>query len=111
MAVAEDAASILDEFVHDVANLPNEIQHLLEEVQAKDEIISQSRLQVDRIDNSLQKHIKQNGSQVKHPKDDQWAKMVQHHYDKMQALQEDKVALSQKACVLVRKPTLQTSRL
>lgn len=101
MALTEDAASILDEFVHDVSNLPAEIQHLLEEVQAKDEIIEQSRREVLKIDQTLQKFVKTKGGHEKHDREGQMVKTAKQHYDKMQALQEDKVALSQKACVLV----------
>ena len=40
MAGAEDPAAVLELFIHDVANLPAEIQHYFEEAQAKQEQIS-----------------------------------------------------------------------
>lgn len=101
MAVPEDAASILDEFVHDVSNLPAEIQHLLEEVQAKDAVIQESRRIIDQRDAALQQHVKKAGGHVIHPKEAQFKKQVEAAYDKAQALQEEKVALSHRACLLV----------
>jgi inhibitor of growth protein 3 len=102
MATAEDAASVLDQFVHDVANLPAEIAHLLEEIRAKDELIAECRQVINSRDNQIQKHVKQVGGHVKHPKEDQFMKTAIASYDKAIALQDDKVTLSQKSCSLVR---------
>jgi len=97
----EDAATVLDQFIHDVANLPAEIAHLLEEIHAKDELIAECRSVITNRDNQLQKHVKQAGGHVKHPKEDQWVKLVQTNFGTAEKLQEDKVLLSQKACFLV----------
>jgi len=97
----EDAASVLDQFVHDVANLPAEIAHLLEEIHAKDELIQECRSIINNRDAQLQKHIKQVGGHIKHPKEEQFMKLVVSSYDKARALQDDKVSLSQKACFLL----------
>ena len=106
MAGGEDAATILEQFVHDAANLPAEIAHLLEEIQAKDQTVQECKQQILNRDNSLQRHIKQMGAHVKHPKEEQTTKIVLSNYDKAQALQNDKVALIEKACFLVRKISL-----
>lgn len=105
MTSAEDAATVLEQFVHDVANLPAEIAHLLEEIQAKDQIIQECRQQIMNRDNGLQRHIKQMGAHVKHPKEEQMAKVALAAYDKAQTLQEEKIALVQKACFLVGRLT------
>ena len=97
----DDAITVLEQFVHDAANLPAEIAHLLEEIQAKDQIIHDCRHQISTRDSALQKHIKSLGAHVKHPKEDQITKVVLATFDKAQALQEEKVALVQKACFLV----------
>jgi len=103
MAHAEDAASVLEQFIHDVANLPAEIAHLLEEIQAKDALIQERRALINTRDLSLQRHVKKEGGHVSHQKEDAFVKQVLANYDKAQALQEEKIALSEKASMLVRR--------
>lgn len=98
---AEDCASVLEQFVHDVANLPAEINHLMEEIQAKDKTIQDYRAVVNSRDGSLQKFIKLNGSLTPNPKEAAYGTTVLQHLDKCQALQDDKIQLSDKACILL----------
>lgn len=102
MALAEDAASVLEQFIHDVANLPAEIAHLLEEIQAKDVAVQENRALINTRDQSFQRHVKKEGGHVRHQKEDVFIKQVLSHYDKAQALQDEKVVLSEKAALLVR---------
>ena len=98
----EDAATVLEQFTHDVANVPAEISHLLEEIQAKDQVIGECRATIAQRDNSLQKFVKANGfGHVKHPKEDLWTKQVASAFEKAQGLQEEKVGLANKAAFLV----------
>ena len=128
MAMAEDAASVLEQFVQDgkifqrkhiippysntdnppcaVANLPAEIAHLLEEIQAKDRIVQECRNIIATRDNSIQKFLKLNGAGQPNPKDDGYCKNVMANYDKAQVVQEEKVGLSEKAALLVSLPNL-----
>ena len=99
--MAEDAATVLEQFVHDVANLPAEIAHLMEEIQAKDKVIQECRSIVTARDNSIQKFIRANGSLASNPKEDAYNRVVLANFDRMQILQEEKVGLSEKATVLV----------
>ncbi|KAF2848549.1 hypothetical protein T440DRAFT_470151 [Plenodomus tracheiphilus IPT5] len=101
MAIAEDAATVLEQFIHDVANLPAEITHLYEEVQAKDAQIQELRSAIQQRDNSLQKFIKLNGSLVQNPKEDPYSKVVLTNYEKAQILQEEKIGLVEKAASLL----------
>ncbi|KAE8165815.1 inhibitor of growth proteins N-terminal histone-binding-domain-containing protein [Aspergillus tamarii] len=98
---AEDCASVLEQFVHDVANLPAEINHLMEEIQAKDKTIQECRTTINSRDNSLQKFIKMNGSLTPNPKEEQYGKVILQNLDKSQQLQDEKIQLSEKACVLL----------
>ncbi|KAL1967800.1 hypothetical protein VTN77DRAFT_2489 [Rasamsonia byssochlamydoides] len=97
----EDCATVLEQFVHDVANLPAEITHLMEEIQAKDKIIQECRATINSRDNSLQKFIKLNGSLTPNPKEEQYSKTILQNLDRCQALQDEKIQLSEKACVLL----------
>ncbi|KAF4210233.1 hypothetical protein CNMCM8980_004541 [Aspergillus fumigatiaffinis] len=98
---SEDCASVLEQFVHDVANLPAEINHLMEEIQAKDKIIQDCRATINSRDSSLQKFIKLNGSLTPNPKEEQYSKVILQNLDRAQQLQDEKIQLSEKACILL----------
>ena len=85
-----------------MANLPAEIAHLLEEIQAKDQQIMQCRDAITSRDNALQKHVRQMGSHVKHPKEDAFSKTILTNYDRIEILQAEKLGLSEKAMIIVR---------
>ncbi|KAL4779422.1 inhibitor of growth proteins N-terminal histone-binding-domain-containing protein [Aspergillus varians] len=97
----EDCASVLEQFVHDVANIPAEINHLMEEIQAKDKIIQDCRATINSRDASIQKFIKLNGSLTPNPKEEQYSKVVLQSLDRSQQLQDEKIFLSEKACILL----------
>ena len=87
--------------MHAVANLPAEIQHLLEEIQAKDRVAQECRTVISNRDTSIQKFLKMNGPGQANPKEDKYCKEVLDNYDKAQKVQDDKVALGDKAAMLV----------
>ncbi|KZF22441.1 hypothetical protein L228DRAFT_248130 [Xylona heveae TC161] len=101
MAHPEDAGAVLEQFIHDVANLPAEVAHLLEEIAAKDKVIQECRAVITARDNSIQKFIKLNGSLQINPKEDSYSKTIAQNFDRAQILQEEKVGLSEKAAVLL----------
>ncbi|KAL2824796.1 inhibitor of growth proteins N-terminal histone-binding-domain-containing protein [Aspergillus cavernicola] len=97
----EDCASVLEQFVHDVANLPAEINHLMEEIQAKDKVIQDCRTLINSRDSSIQKFIKLNSSLTPNPKEEQYSKIILQNLDRSQQLQDEKIHLSEKACILL----------
>ncbi|KAF2677345.1 hypothetical protein K458DRAFT_319893 [Lentithecium fluviatile CBS 122367] len=97
----EDPAAVLEQFIHDVANLPAEITHLYEEVQAKDALIQEARNMINSRDSSLQKFIKLNGPLVQNPKEEPYSKIILQNYEKAQILQEEKIGLVEKAAALM----------
>ncbi|OJD12636.1 hypothetical protein AJ78_06808 [Emergomyces pasteurianus Ep9510] len=101
MTHTEDCSTVLEQFVHDVANLPAEINHLMEEIQAKDKIMQECRATINSRDTSLQKFIKQNGSHAPNPKEDSYSRTILQNLDRSQVLQDEKILLSEKACVLL----------
>ncbi|KAF2273119.1 uncharacterized protein EI97DRAFT_461372 [Westerdykella ornata] len=100
MAGPEDPANVLEQWIHDVANLPAEITHLYEEAQAKDQQINECRAIIQSRDNSLQKFIKLNGALVQNPKEEQYSKTILQCYERAQILQEEKVGLVERAIML-----------
>lgn len=98
---AEDCATVLEQFVHDAANLPAEINHLMEEIEAKDKVMQECRATINSRDGSIQKFIKLNGSLASNPKEEEYSKAVLKNLDKSQEIQNEKIQLSEKACVLL----------
>lgn len=99
--MTEDAATVLEDWVQTVANLPAEIQHVLEEIQAKDKVTTEYRTQILVRDNSIQKHVKANGCGVPHPKEAAHCKAVLELFEKASVLQSEKVALGDRAASLL----------
>lgn len=98
---AEDCATVLEQFVHDVANLPAEINHLMEEISAKDKVMQDYRATINSRDGSIQKFVKINGSLAPNPKEEQYGKTVLQNLDQCSQIQDEKIHLSEKACVLL----------
>lgn len=101
MATGEDCASVLEQFIHDVANLPAEINHMMEEIQAKDKEMQKHLATISSKDANIQKHVKTNGSLVPHPKEKEYVDAVVKNFDLCRELQDQKVGLSDKACALL----------
>lgn len=73
----------------------------MEEIEAKDKIIQECRAIINSRDGSIQKFIKANGSLAPNPKEDQYSKTVLENYDRCEVLQDEKIQLSEKACMLL----------
>ena len=101
MAFAEDPASVLEQFIHDSANLPAEIAHLYEEMEAKDRLIHECSTSNGQRDGSLQKFIKQHGSLVKNPKEESYDKTIMENHENIIKLREEKFKLAARAYELV----------
>ena len=92
-----------------MANLPAEIAHLLEEIQAKDRVVQECRSIIAARDLSIQKFLKLHGAGQSNPKEEGYCKIVMDNFDKAQIVQEEKVGLSEKAALLVSVPSVSLS--
>jgi inhibitor of growth protein 3 len=81
--------------------LPGEIAHLYEEANAKQDAINSLNSIISTKDNQLQRFVKTSGSLIKHPKEDVLNRDILDAYNKIQALQDEKIAFVQKACALL----------
>lgn len=97
----QDCAAVLDDFVNRVANLPEEIKHMQEEIAAKDRKMDASSDIIKKYDESIQRWIRNNGSTVPNPKEDQMSRVIRENYQILERLQEEKVGLAQKALAAV----------
>ncbi|KAI5367144.1 Putative inhibitor of growth histone-binding protein [Septoria linicola] len=101
LAQPEDAASVLEQFTHDIANIPAEVTHLLEEIQAKDLQIAAFKDEIHKRDAQLQKWVRVNGGHVLNPKEEAFSKTINDCYDKCEILQAEKCGLSEKAQIVL----------
>lgn len=84
-----------------VANLPNEIAHIYEEIQAKDKLLLELHKAIQQRDASIQKFIKINGSHVPNPKEEAYSNHIRKAYTQINVIQDEKIAFAQKALDLV----------
>ena len=84
-----------------VANLPGEIVHLLEEIEAKDQAQQKYRRDNASRDAKIEKFIKLNGLRKVNPDEEAHLAAIRANFDAMETLQDEKIALSEKACLLV----------
>ena len=103
LAGPEDAASVLESFVHDVANTPAEVTHLLEEIQTKDMQIHALKDEISKRDAQLQKWVRLNGGHIVNPKDEPFSRTVNDCYDKCEILQAEKCGLGEKAQIVLER--------
>lgn len=92
---------VLSIFSNTVANLPNEIAHIYEEIQAKDKALLELQKGIMQRDGLMQKFIKLNGSHVPNPKEEGYSNHIRKAYAQINILQDEKITFSQKALDLV----------
>ncbi|KAF2755354.1 hypothetical protein EJ05DRAFT_502822 [Pseudovirgaria hyperparasitica] len=97
MAVPDDPAAVLEHFINDVANLPAEIAHLYEEMEAKEQLIAECKATIASRDASLQKFIKLNGCIPTNPKEELYEKVIMESYAKAEVLMRERQKLAEKA--------------
>ncbi|KAI3331361.1 inhibitor of growth proteins N-terminal histone-binding-domain-containing protein [Ustulina deusta] len=94
---AQDPAVILEEFLHRMANLPEEIRFIQDEIADKDRSYHDCIKTVEECDNKIQRWIRSNGSHQNNPREGQLRETIRDSYTRAEKLAEEKVALSQRA--------------
>lgn len=96
-----DCATVLEQFIHDAANLPAEINYMMEEIQAIDQDLTKHQVNIKSKENALEKQVKNHGSMQPHPKEQEYAEFAKKHYDICIDLQKKKILHSDKACSML----------
>lgn len=97
----EDVASVLEQFIENVANLPAELQHLYEEMNSKDKRIHQLRTNINQKDASIQRFLRANGTLVVYPKETAYTKSIHETFTEIKVVQDEKIQLAKKAQSLI----------
>ena len=91
-----DPGLILDDWINQVQNLPEEIRFVHEEIAAKDRQFNECVRIIEDRDAKIQKWIKTNGSHEPNPKEDTLRSQIRENYARADQIQKDKIALNQK---------------
>ncbi|KAI0447780.1 inhibitor of growth proteins N-terminal histone-binding-domain-containing protein [Xylaria telfairii] len=94
---AQDPALILEEFIHRMANLPEEVRFLQDEIADKDRSYHDCIKTIEECDNKIQRFIRSNGSHHHNPRETQLRETIRDNYTRAEKLADEKVALSQRA--------------
>ncbi|KAK9240795.1 inhibitor of growth proteins N-terminal histone-binding-domain-containing protein [Lipomyces kononenkoae] len=96
-----DAAYVLEQFQQELANVPEEVAHYLEEIKTKDIKLYNLKKRIQHNDNAIQKHIRAHGSLSENPKEAQYNTKVITDFETAMKLQEEKCELANKLDDLV----------
>ncbi|RWA10484.1 hypothetical protein EKO27_g4622 [Xylaria grammica] len=94
---AQDPAVILEEFIHRMANLPEEVRFIQDEIADKDRSYHECSKTIEECDNKIQRWIRSNGSHQNNPREAQLRETIRDNYIRAEKLADEKVALSQRA--------------
>lgn len=89
-----DAASVLEQYVSDLDNVPAELAHILEEIRDKDLKFYETRKRIQQRDSQIHKFIKANGSLAENPKEAPAYSKIRADFEKAMILQQQKCDLS-----------------
>ncbi|KAK6522580.1 Histone acetyltransferase complex subunit [Arthrobotrys megalospora] len=99
----EDVQSVLEQFIENVSNLPAELTHLYEELSNKDKRVHALKQSISQKDASIQRFIRQNGSQVPYPKEAAYNKAIGEAFKEISVIQDEKCKLAKRATELIEK--------
>ncbi|TRX93135.1 hypothetical protein FHL15_006003 [Xylaria flabelliformis] len=100
---AQDPVVILEEFIHRMANLPEEVRFIQDEIADKDRSYHDCIKTIEECDNKIQRFIRSNGSHHPNPREAQLREMIRDNYTRAEKLADEKVTLSQRAQTLYDK--------
>ncbi|KAK6340402.1 Histone acetyltransferase complex subunit [Orbilia blumenaviensis] len=99
----EDVQSVLEQFIENVSNLPAELTHLYEELSNKDKRVHALKQSIAQKDASIQRFIRQNGSQTIYPKEAAYNKAIGEAFKEIGVIQDEKCKLAKRATELIDK--------
>ncbi|ROW11200.1 hypothetical protein VMCG_01440 [Cytospora schulzeri] len=91
-----DPALILDDWTNRVANLPEEIKFIQEEITDKDRKVAECLRIIDDKDSKIQKWIRVNSSAEPNPREETYRKTVREQYARADELAAEKLQLTQR---------------
>lgn len=94
MSQPADVATVLEDYLADLTNLPAELSFVLDEIKVNDETVIECQRRAQQRDAAIQKFIHQHGTLVDNPKEGQNLPKVQKDYQESIHAQKEKVRLA-----------------
>ncbi|KUI62259.1 Inhibitor of growth protein 3 [Cytospora mali] len=91
-----DPALILDDWTNRVANLPEEIKFIQEEITDKDRKVAECLRIIEDKDSKIQRWIRMNSSAEPNPREEGYRKVVREQYARADELAAEKLQLTQR---------------
>ncbi len=98
-----DTAGVIDDFVYRTANLPAELKHFSDEIEAKDKEYDGCLSVARKAEEAMQKWYRINGPQQVNPKEEGLTKLARENYAKAELLSDEKIALAKKMDFLLER--------
>ncbi|CAN6627378.1 chromatin modification-related protein Yng2p [Trichomonascus vanleenenianus] len=98
-----DAATVLEQYVSDLVNLPAELAHILEEIGDRDLKFYDTRKRIQQRDNQIHKFIRAHGSLAENPKEGPSYPKIRADFEKAMQLQQQKCDLSNTGLYIIAK--------
>lgn len=89
-----DAATVLEEYLSDITNLPTDMAYILDEIHGKEEQLREVQKRIYQKDAMIQKFVRTHGSLSENPREAQINPRVRSDFQEAIALQEDKCNLA-----------------
>ncbi|KAJ9142190.1 Chromatin modification-related protein [Pleurostoma richardsiae] len=100
---ALDPAMILDDWINQVSNLPEEIRFIQDEITEKDRLYNDCIKTIEERDARIQKWIKAHGSHFHNPKEETIRATIRENYNKADQLAAEKIQLTQRLQIIMDK--------
>lgn len=91
-----DPSIILDEWIHNTQNLPEEIRFMQDEIAEKDRQYDKLVKEIEKNDERIQKFIKANGSFQPNPKEEEYRATILKNFELAEQLSKEKLELTRK---------------
>jgi len=98
-----DPSMILDDWIHRVSNLPEEIRFIQDEIAEKDRQYNDLVKLIEERDGRIQKWIKAHGSHEHNPKEEGLRTTIRESYAKAEQLSDEKITLTQRLQQILEK--------
>ncbi|GMM52925.1 histone acetyltransferase [Starmerella bacillaris] len=98
-----DVASVLEEYLADIATLPSDVAFILEEIRVKDTKLVDLQKRIQQRDEIVQKYVKNNGAALEGPKEQSLYPKIRADFEEALTLQREKTQLATMGLYLVAK--------
>lgn len=98
-----DIATVLEEYLADVAPLPADLAFILDEIRVKDQKLLEAQRRIQQRDGPIQRHVKTSGALAEYPKEQAAYPRIRSDFQECLLLQKEKARLATMGLFLMSK--------